>query len=109
MDTGIAVVNCGSTSLKFAIYASGNNQLRLLYRGMIEGMRTAPRLVVKDNDAKPIATHEWGKGRAIRPRPSAHICDQLGREKFTDGEANSRGSSGRARRRALSRSRADRQ
>jgi acetate kinase len=65
METGIAVVNCGSTSLKFAVYAAGSSELRLLYRGMIDGMQTDPRLVVKDKDGKPVGAHEWGNGHAV--------------------------------------------
>ncbi|MGB8738601.1 MAG: hypothetical protein WCD20_21170, partial [Rhodomicrobium sp.] len=65
METGIAVVNCGSTSLKFAIYTAGSNNLRLLYRGMIDSMQTDPHLVVKDKEGKPLGAHEWGEGHAI--------------------------------------------
>lgn len=65
METGIAVVNCGSTSLKFAVYAAGSNQVHLLYRGMIDSMQTDPHLVVKDKEGKPLGAHEWGEGHAI--------------------------------------------
>jgi acetate kinase len=61
MEAGIAVVNCGSTSLKFAVYATGNSSVHLLYRGMIDSMQTDPHLVVKDKDGKPLSAHEWAR------------------------------------------------
>ncbi len=63
METGIAVVNSGSTSLKFAVY--GGTRLDLLSRGVIDSMQTAPHFVVKDKEGKPLAAHEWGEGHAI--------------------------------------------
>jgi acetate kinase len=65
VETGIAVVNCGSTSLKFAVYAAGSNSAHLLYRGTIDSMQTDPHFVVKDKDGKPLSAHEWGEGHAI--------------------------------------------
>ncbi|MGO9485355.1 MAG: acetate/propionate family kinase [Rhodomicrobium sp.] len=65
METGIAVVNCGSTSLKFAIYAARSDNVHLLYRGVIDSMQTDPHLVVKDEEGKPLGAHEWGEGHAI--------------------------------------------
>jgi len=65
MEAGIAVVNCGSTSLKFAVYSAGNRGPRLLYRGMIDSMQTGPHFVLKDKDGKPLGAYEWGEGHAI--------------------------------------------
>ncbi|MGA7327759.1 MAG: acetate/propionate family kinase [Rhodomicrobium sp.] len=65
METGIAVVNAGSTSLKFAVYAAGSKEVNLLYRGMIDSMQTDPHFVVKDKEEKPLDAHEWGEGHAI--------------------------------------------
>jgi acetate kinase len=65
VETGIAVVNSGSTSLKFAVYRLGGAQLNVLCRGIIDSMQTAPHFVVKDKEGKPLAAHEWGEGHAI--------------------------------------------
>jgi acetate kinase len=65
METGIAVVNSGSTSLKFAVYRARSNDLEMLCRGVIDSLQTDPHLVVKDKAGKLLAAHEWGHGRAI--------------------------------------------
>ena len=65
MDTAIAVVNSGSTSLKFAVYGAGNSHLDLLCRGIADSIQTAPHFVVTDRDGKPLSAHEWGEGHAI--------------------------------------------
>ncbi len=66
METGIVVVNSGSTSLKFAIYrVEGIGQLGVICRGVIDSIQTDPHFVVKDNTGKPLAAHEWGEGHAI--------------------------------------------
>lgn len=66
MEPGIAVVNSGSTSLKFAVYhARGGNELDVLARGVIDSMQTDPHFVVKDKTGKPLGAYEWGEGHAI--------------------------------------------
>ncbi len=65
METAIAVVNSGSTSLKFALYGAGCTPANLLCRGVIDSMQTAPHFVVKDKEGMPLAAHEWGEGHAI--------------------------------------------
>jgi len=65
LGTAIAVVNSGSTSLKFAVYGSGNHQFEVLCRGVVDGMKTTPHFVMKDKEGKPLETHEWGEGQAI--------------------------------------------
>jgi acetate kinase len=42
MSDCIAVINAGSSSVKFGIYAPG--EAVALYRGQVEGIGTAPRL-----------------------------------------------------------------
>jgi acetate kinase len=46
-DGCIAVVNAGSSSIKFSIYGSGSAQ-PLLHRGKIDGIGVAPKLRVAD-------------------------------------------------------------
>jgi acetate kinase len=65
VETGIAVVNSGSTSLKFAVYRSGDDGPEVLCRGMIENMQTDPEFVVKDKAGNLLASHEWDMGHAI--------------------------------------------
>jgi acetate kinase len=53
MSGCIAVINAGSSSVKFAIYEPGN--VIALYRGQIEGIGTAPVLRIVDAHAEIVA------------------------------------------------------
>ncbi len=54
----IAVMNAGSSSIKFALF-DGDESRRLLFRGQIENIGLAPRLTVEDADGDQVAEHEW--------------------------------------------------
>lgn len=56
MDT-ILVVNAGSSSLKFEVFATERG-LRKLLKGQMEGIGTAPRLRVKGHDGEVLAEHD---------------------------------------------------
>lgn len=53
MDT-VLVVNAGSSSVKFQVFAIDGNALRRLFRGQVEGIRTRPKLRADDADGKPL-------------------------------------------------------
>ena len=58
-ETGcIAVLNAGSSSIKFALYDSGVDGA-LLYRGQIERIGVGPHLVVRDATGKIVAEKRW--------------------------------------------------
>ena len=57
-DACIAVVNAGSSSVKFAIYGADARQ-DVRYRGRIEGIGTAPRLQVARPDGETVAERSW--------------------------------------------------
>jgi len=66
MANAIIVVNAGSTSLKFAVYAMDKTDvLPLLCHGQIDNMRDAPHFVAKNPDGKPLDTHDWGEEQPI--------------------------------------------
>jgi acetate kinase len=54
----IAVINAGSSSIKFALFDDDESQ-RLLFRGQIENIGVAPRLTVGDAGGDQVAEHEW--------------------------------------------------
>jgi acetate kinase len=54
----IAVMNAGSSSIKFALFDDDESQ-RLLFRGQIENIGVAPRLTVGDAGGDQVAEHEW--------------------------------------------------
>ena len=62
MSDAIAVINAGSSSLKFSLFAQRNSTLELEARGQTEGLYTAPRFIAKDRNGKPIGEKSWGEG-----------------------------------------------
>ena len=65
MSDVIVVVNAGSSSLKFSVFAENGNDLALTRRGQVEGLQTAPRFVAKNASGETIATHAWGEGTQL--------------------------------------------
>jgi len=57
----VAVINAGSSSIKFALYAEGADG-DLLFRGQVEKLGTAPRLKVADAAGATLVTQEWAPG-----------------------------------------------
>ncbi len=62
MPDAIAVLNAGSSSLKFSLFAERGDALELTARGQTEGLYTAPRFVAKDRHGKTLSEKSWGDG-----------------------------------------------
>jgi len=62
MTDAIAVLNAGSSSLKFSVFAERGAGLELTARGQAEGLYTAPRFVAKDGAGKVLGEKSWGEG-----------------------------------------------
>jgi len=62
MTDAIAVLNAGSSSLKFSVFAERGAELELTARGQAEGLYTAPRFVAKDGAGKVLGEKSWGDG-----------------------------------------------
>jgi acetate kinase len=58
----VAVINAGSSSIKFSLFTAANGELTLVARGQAEGLFTSPRFVAKDPDGRVIAEKAWGDG-----------------------------------------------
>jgi acetate kinase len=58
----IAVLNAGSSSLKFSIFAERGDDFELMLRGQAEGLYTSPRFVAKDEAGDILAERSWGEG-----------------------------------------------
>jgi acetate kinase len=58
----IAVLNAGSSSIKFSLFAEAGSELQLTARGQAEGIYTDPRFVAKDCDGNTLAEKSWGTG-----------------------------------------------
>jgi acetate kinase len=61
----IAVLNAGSSSLKFSIYTDGAVDLALVARGQVDGLLTSARFVAKDEAGRLIGEHAWDAGVAL--------------------------------------------
>ena len=60
---GIVVINAGSSSVKFAVYASqGRDSLQQTCRGEIEGLSIAPHFLAKNASGAVLADRRWKKG-----------------------------------------------
>ena len=60
MTETILVLNAGSSSIKFQLFAVGvRDRLERLLKGQVEGIGTRPRMQVKNNDGRSIAEETW--------------------------------------------------
>ncbi len=62
MSEAIAVLNAGSSSLKFSVYAERDGALELVMRGQAEGLYTSPQFVAKDAAGTVVGEKSWGDG-----------------------------------------------
>lgn len=78
MESCIAVLNAGSSSIKFALYDAANEGLAL-FRGQIEEIGLAPHLRAIDDKGTVVAERNWGTAALDHRAATAEIL-QLGRE-----------------------------
>jgi acetate kinase len=82
MRDAIAVLNAGSSSIKFSLFAQTGDDLELTLRGQAEGLQTAPRFVAKSARGETLSTHAWADGSPLgHDAALEHIVDFL-REKM---------------------------
>jgi acetate kinase len=62
MSDAIAVLNAGSSSLKFSLFAEAADGPVVVVRGQAEGLYTSPRFVAKDAAGAVIGEKAWGDG-----------------------------------------------
>jgi acetate kinase len=65
MADAIAVLNAGSSSIKFSVYAQAGGDLALVVRGQAEAIQTAPRFVAKNPAGETLSTHAWDEGTVL--------------------------------------------
>jgi len=65
MSQAIAVLNAGSSSLKFSLFEPSGDDLELTVRGQAEGLQTAPRFVAKNAGGETLSTHAWDDGTRL--------------------------------------------
>ena len=60
MTETILVLNAGSSSIKFQLFAIGaRDRLERLLKGQVDGIGTRPRMQVKNSDGRSIAEETW--------------------------------------------------
>jgi acetate kinase len=74
----IAVLNAGSSSVKFALYEAGDSGA-LLFRGQVEQLGLAPRMKVVDSKGETVARRKWTNDQLDHRRATEEIL-KLGRE-----------------------------
>jgi acetate kinase len=62
MPDAILVLNAGSSSIKFSVFAILPGDLKLTFSGQVEGLFTAPRFIAKAADGSIIGEKSWGEG-----------------------------------------------
>jgi acetate kinase len=78
VNDAIVVLNAGSSSIKFSLFAERAAELALLGRGQVEGIYTTPRFTAKDEAGKLASEKQWGEGAKLgHDGALAHILDWL--------------------------------
>ena len=62
MSDAIVVLNAGSSSIKFSVFATQGGNLELLLRGQTEGLYTEAALQAKDGSGTVVGEHSWDAG-----------------------------------------------
>ena len=65
MTDAIAVLNAGSSSIKFSLFAQAGKDLDLVVRGQAEAIHTAPRFAAKSTNGEILSTHTWDEGTRL--------------------------------------------
>jgi acetate kinase len=65
MSDAIVVLNAGSSSFKFSLFAQAPEGAVVVVRGQAEGLYTSPRFVAKDGDGNVLEEKSWGEGVAL--------------------------------------------
>ena len=78
MDDAILVLNAGSSSIKFSLFAESGTELALVTGGQVESIYTSPRFVAKDAAGKPADEKRWEAGAKVgHDGALAHVLDWL--------------------------------
>jgi acetate kinase len=65
MADAIAVLNAGSSSIKYSLFSVGAKSLNVVVRGQIEGLFTSPKFVAKNDAGKVLSEKTWGEGKSL--------------------------------------------
>jgi len=78
MTDAVLVLNAGSSSIKFSLFAARRDELALIAGGQIAGLHTAPHFVARDAAGKPAAEKQWpAEAKLDHEGALAYIVDWL--------------------------------
>ena len=78
MTDTILVLNAGSSSIKFSLFADHGADLAALAGGQVESIYNAPRFVAKHADGRTLSESRWDAGQPLgHDGALAHILDWL--------------------------------
>ncbi len=78
MIDAILVLNAGSSSIKFSVFAQGGSELELAFRGQLERLYTAPRFSAENAAGTSLGTRKWDEGTRLGHEGAvAHLADFL--------------------------------
>ena len=66
MEPAILVLNAGSSSIKFRLFAAGSRHVEARIHGQIEGIHTAPHFVARSAHGEVVAEQWWDAGTDLR-------------------------------------------
>ena len=78
MDDAILVLNAGSSSIKFSLFADGADELELVAGGQMAAIHTSPQFVARDASGTKVAEKRWPAQTKLGHEAAlAHIVDWL--------------------------------
>jgi acetate kinase len=77
----VLVLNAGSSSIKFSLYADARDDARPRLRGQIEGLQDSPAFLVRDAQDRVVHDEKWRDAGALSYADAiAHLLEFLDRE-----------------------------
>jgi acetate kinase len=78
MIDAILVLNAGSSSIKFSVFAQHRDTLELAFGGQMESLYTAPRFTAKNAAGAEMEAHKWDEGTQLGHEGAvAYLADFL--------------------------------
>jgi acetate kinase len=79
----VLVLNAGSSSVKFSLYADAQGDARPRLHGQIEGLQGLPTFIARDADDQVVHQEEWSGGALSHGDATTHLLEFLNRELAT--------------------------
>jgi acetate kinase len=78
MTDAILVLNAGSSSIKFSVFSSIQNDLQQVVKGQVGGLYTSPHFSAENGAGEKVANNKWDEGTQMGHEGAvAHIVDFL--------------------------------